>query len=29
MSDDASDAIAAIIIIALLVTGLCYWLASI
>jgi len=28
MSDDAIDAVAAVIIIALLVTGVCYWLAS-
>lgn len=28
MSDDATDAVAAVIIIALLVTGVCYWLAS-
>lgn len=28
MSDDTADAIAAVIIIALIVTGVCYWLAT-
>ncbi len=29
MTDDTNDAIAAVIIIALVVTGVCYWLSNI